>query len=62
VQVRTVLRPYRGEPFTETFDVKVPDDQPPGSAYILVGQRLGAHQVDFMLVPPDPRTLEQVIA
>src|SRR5439155_27217318 len=25
VQVRTLLRPYRGEPFTETFDVKIPD-------------------------------------
>ena len=62
VQVRTLLRPYRGEPFTETFDVKIPDDQPPGSAYILVGSGSMLNQVDFMLIPPDPRTLEQVIA
>ncbi len=61
VKVRTVLRPYRGEPFTETFDVKIPDDQPPGAAYILVGSGSVLNQVDFMLVPPDPRTLEQVI-
>jgi hypothetical protein len=61
VKVRTLLRPYRGEPFTETFDVKIPDDQPPGSAYILVGSGSVLNQVDFMLVPPDPRTLEQVI-
>jgi len=62
VKVRTVLRPYRGEPFTETFEVKIPDDQPPGSAYILVGSGSVLNQVDFMLVPPDPRTLEQVIS
>ena len=61
VQVRTLLRPYRGEPFTETFDVKIPDDQPPGSAYVLVGSGSVLNQVDFMLIPPDPRTLEQVI-
>jgi SpoIVB peptidase S55 len=61
VKVRTVLRPYRGEPFTETFEVKIPDDQPPGNAYILVGSGSLLNQVDFMLIPPDPRTLEQVI-
>jgi hypothetical protein len=46
----------------ETFDVKIPDNQPPGSAYLLVGSGSLANQVDFSLVPPDPRTLEQVIA
>ncbi|HEY8132906.1 MAG TPA: SpoIVB peptidase S55 domain-containing protein [Thermoanaerobaculia bacterium] len=62
VKVRTVLKPYRGEPFVETFDVKIPDNQPPGSAYLLVGSGSVVNQVDFSLVPPDPRTLEQVIA
>jgi hypothetical protein len=62
VKVRTVLKPYRGEPFVETFDVKIPDNQPPGNAYLLVGSGSLANQVDFSLVPPDPRTLEQVIA
>ncbi len=62
VRVRTVLKPYRGEPFVETFDVKIPDNQPAGSAYLLVGSGSLANQVDFSLVPPDPRTLEQVIA
>jgi hypothetical protein len=61
VKVRTVLRPYRGEPFTETFEVRIPDDQPPGNAYILVGSGSLLNQVDFGLVPPDPRTLEQVL-
>ena len=62
VKVRTVLKPYRGESFVETFDVKIPDNQTPGNAYLLVGSGSVLNQVDFSLVPPDPRTLEQVIA
>jgi hypothetical protein len=62
VKVRTVLKPYRGEPFVEAFDVKIPDNQPPGNAYLLVGSGSLVNQIDFSLVPPDPRTLEQVIA
>lgn len=61
VKVRTVLKPYRGEPFVESFDVKIPDDQAPGSAYLLVGSGSLSNQVDFALVPPDPRTLQQVL-
>jgi hypothetical protein len=61
VKVRTVLKPFRGEPFVETFDVKVPDDQAPGAAYLIIGSGSMINQVDFSLVPPDPRTLEQVI-
>lgn len=61
VKVRTVLKPFRGESFVETFDVKIPDDQQPGSAYLLVGSGTVANQIDFTLVPPDPRTLEQVV-
>ena len=62
VKVRTVLKPYRGESFVETFDVRIPDDQPAGSAYLLVGSGSVMNAVDFTLVPPDPRTLEQVLA
>jgi len=61
VTVRAVLKPYRGESFVETFDVKVPDNQTPGSAYLLIGSGTVANQIDFMLVPPDPRNLEQVL-
>jgi hypothetical protein len=61
VQVRTVLKPFRGEAFVETFDVRIPDDQPAGSAYVLVGSGSVLNAVDFTLVPPDPRTLEQVV-
>lgn len=62
VKVRAVLKPFRGDSFVETFDVKIPDDQPPGQAYLLIGSGTVANQVDFTLVPPDPRTLEQVVS
>lgn len=62
VKVRAVLKPFRGDSFVETFDVKIPDDQPPGQAYLLVGSGTVSNQVDFTLVPPDPRTLEQVVS
>jgi hypothetical protein len=62
VKVRVVLKPFRGEPFTETFDVKIPDNQAPGPAYLLLGSGSLMNQIDFSLVPPDPRTLEQVLA
>jgi len=61
VKVRTVLKPFRGEPFVEMFDVKIPENEMPGNAYLLVGSGSVMNQVDFTLVPPDPRTLEQVL-
>jgi hypothetical protein len=61
VQVRAVLKPFRGESFVETFEVRIPEDQTPGNAYLLVGSGTVANQIDFTLVPPDPRTLEQVL-
>jgi len=57
-----VLKPFRGDSFVEMFDVKIPDNQPPGNAYLLVGSGSVVNQIDFSLVPPDPRTLEQVLA
>ncbi len=61
VRVRAVLKPYRGESFVETFELKIPEDQTPGSAYLLIGSGTVANQIDFTLVPPDPRTLEHVL-
>lgn len=61
VQVRTVLKPYRGDSFVETFEVPIPDDQPAGAAYLLIGSGSVMNAIDFSLVPPDPRTLEQVL-
>ncbi|HSY50639.1 MAG TPA: SpoIVB peptidase S55 domain-containing protein [Thermoanaerobaculia bacterium] len=62
VKVRAVLKPYRGAAFVDTFDVTIPEDQPAGAAYMLIGSGSVLNQVDFMLVPPDPRSLDQVIA
>lgn len=62
VKIRATLKPFRGDPFVETFDVKIPENQSPGSAYLLIGSGTVLNQVDFSLVPPDPRTLEQVLA
>ncbi|HEY2091040.1 MAG TPA: SpoIVB peptidase S55 domain-containing protein [Thermoanaerobaculia bacterium] len=62
VKVRALLKPYRGEAFTDTFEVKIPDNQPVGNAYLLVGSGTMMNQIDFSLVPPDPRTLGQVLA
>lgn len=61
VRLRVLLKPFRGEPFVETFDVPIPDDQPLGPAYLLVGSGTVANQIDFTLVPPAPRTLEQLL-
>jgi hypothetical protein len=61
VKVRALLKPFRGEAFTETFEVPIPDNQPPGPAYLLIGSGTALNQIDFTLVPPDPRTLEQVL-
>ena len=61
VKVRALLKPYRGEPFRETFDIKIPENQTPGAAYLLIGSGTVLNQIDFTLVPPDPRTLEQVL-
>lgn len=61
VKVRAVMKPFRGDDFIETFDVKIPDDQPVGPAYVLVGSGSIANAVDFTIVPPDPHTLDQVV-
>ena len=61
VQVRTVLKPFRGEAFVETFEMRIPEEQAPGAAYLLVGSGSVMNAIDFSLVPPDPRTLEQVL-
>lgn len=61
IRVRTVLKPYRGEEFIETFELKVPSTVKPGSAYVFVGSGRMATRLDFSLVPPDPHSLAQAI-
>ncbi len=62
VKVRAVLKPFRGDSFVEMLDMKIPDDQPAGAAYLLVGSGSVMNAVDFTLIPPDPRSLEQVLS
>lgn len=61
VHVRTTLKPYRGEAFHEAFDVKIPTTMKAGKAYLFIGSGSTMNRLDFSLVPPDPRTLSQVI-
>lgn len=61
LKVRVVLRPYRGQEFVETFEVTIPLHQKPGNANLFVGSGTVANQLDFSLIPPDPRNLSQVI-
>jgi hypothetical protein len=61
LRVRALLRPYRGEAFTETFEIRVPDGAKPGAGYLFVGSGRVANRLDFSLVPPDPQSLPQVV-
>ncbi|HXI11728.1 MAG TPA: SpoIVB peptidase S55 domain-containing protein [Thermoanaerobaculia bacterium] len=62
VRVRVLLKPFRGEPFAEELDVKIPDNQQPGPVYLMIGSGSTLTQLDFALVPPDPRNLPQMLA
>ncbi|MEO8217875.1 MAG: SpoIVB peptidase S55 domain-containing protein [Acidobacteriota bacterium] len=61
IRLRTTLKPFRGEAFEKTFDVRIPDDQKPGTAYLFVGSGSAMSQLDFLLVPPVPNSLDQVV-
>jgi SpoIVB peptidase S55 len=61
VKVRALLKPYRGETFVETFEVKIPSNQKLGTANLFIGSGSIANQLDFSLIPPDPRNLAQVV-
>ncbi|HSN67815.1 MAG TPA: SpoIVB peptidase S55 domain-containing protein [Thermoanaerobaculia bacterium] len=62
LRVRALLKPYRGEAFTETFELVVPDSVSPGPGYLFVGSGRVANRLDFSLVPPDPQSLPQAVS
>jgi hypothetical protein len=62
IRVRTLLKPFRGEAFTETFEMTIPVNVKPGSAYVFVGSGRVANRLDFSLIPPDPKSLLQVVS
>lgn len=61
VKVRAMLRPYRGPEFEQVFDLQIPHNQKLGVAHLFVGSGSAMTQLDFMLVPPSPRNLEQLV-
>ncbi len=61
VAVRALLKPFRGPAFAETFQLTIPDGLRPGNSYLFVGSGSAINQLDFILIPPDPRTLAQLI-
>lgn len=61
VRVSMLLKPFRGDEFRETFDLPIPTYQKPGTVNVLIGGGAIANQLGFTLVPPDPRTLGQVL-
>lgn len=61
VRVNALLKPFRGKEFRETFDVKIPEVMKPGTAWLMIGNGTYANQVGFMVVPPDPRSLDQLL-
>lgn len=61
VKVRAMLRPYRGVEFEQLFDLQIPHNQKLGVAHLFVGSGAAMTQLDFMLVPPSPRNLLQLI-
>ncbi|MBW3565995.1 MAG: hypothetical protein KY459_14885 [Acidobacteria bacterium] len=61
VRLRALLKPYRGEARLETFEIDIPESTVPGPAYLFIGSGSALTRLDFSLVPPDPRSLEQVV-
>lgn len=61
VSVRTRLRPYRGESFEKILSLKLPETLPAGPLHLFVGSGSALTMLDFMLVPPSPRNLDQVV-
>lgn len=61
VVVNATLQPFRGKAFAESFTLKVPDETPAGRSYVYLGGGSEMNRVEFSAVPPDPRSLEEVI-
>ena len=61
IEIVAVLKPFRGDVFVERMKVRIPEGAKTGRAYLLVGSGTASNRIDFTLVPPDPRTLDQVV-
>lgn len=59
--VRTRIRPWRGETYTVELPLKVPADARPGIGHVVVSSGTIANQLQFSVVPPDPRGVDDLI-
>lgn len=59
--VRATLRTWRGENVVHELPLTVPSDAQPGPAFVIVGSGTVDNQVRFSLVPPDPRSVGDLI-
>ncbi|HUO83565.1 MAG TPA: SpoIVB peptidase S55 domain-containing protein [Thermoanaerobaculia bacterium] len=61
VRVRARVQPFREPARVEMFEIEIPASLPPGKAHLFIGSGTALNRLDFGLIPPDPRTLDQVI-
>jgi hypothetical protein len=55
------LEDFRGGPRRVVMTARVPEDAPPGSLTVFVGDGNAATAYDLSLYPPDPHSLDQVL-
>jgi hypothetical protein len=61
IRVRTQLKPFRGEAFHHTIEIPLPESLQPGPLYLFVGSGSALTRLEFMLVPPSPQSVSQVV-
>jgi hypothetical protein len=61
IKVNALLKPFRGEEFRESFEVEIPSSMSAGTAYLMLGSGSIANQLNFSIIPPDPRSLGHVL-
>ena len=61
LRIEALLQPYRGESFRKELEIQIPLGFTPGKAYLIMGSGNLMTRLDFTLVPPDPRSLDQVV-
>ncbi|MBI2213651.1 MAG: hypothetical protein HYU52_08390 [Acidobacteria bacterium] len=61
IVVSATLKPFRGTSFVESFTLRVPNDAPAGRSWVYLGGGSEMNRIEFSAVPPDPRSLEEVV-
>lgn len=63
VPLYVVIRPFRGEPFTEMIPLEIPEEAPEGKAILQVGDAVTLSRMEFQTsrTPFQPTSLEQLV-